>query len=201
MKRLPLPLALVLILTGFVWFHADIARSQQPPVGAGYWFAGLQSDGDPWKWRCPYPLEVQINWGGFSDENRLTIRSAFTHATQWSGHSIDFQGRTFDEPNQAEPGRIVVYERPFNDPPQPKATGFTDLYINDGTIRGAIIVLNSTYQAGWYPNLFKRTLWHEVGHVMGLAHYQSDDSTMASWEPLDYYDNGTRAGLNRVGGC
>lgn len=194
MRRL---LACLLALTiAHAWWAVDTADAGQPPPGAGYWYAGIGPSGGPWRWRCPYPVEVQVNWQGLSDAQRAWIRESFERATGWSGHSLDLQGRTFDEPNEAEPGRVVVRMRPFDDPPRPDASGYTDLRVIEGHIRGALILFNRDFD---FNGRFENTARHEVGHALGLAHYQADDVTMASWAPLDHYDDRTRNGLRAVG--
>ncbi len=164
------------------------------------------SNGQPVGWGCAtvhYRIDVSgipnLAWGQH-------IHDAFRAASAATGIPVHYDGRlpagyAASHGWQTSPGDPVwVGYKPFDDPPI-NSSGFTEPTFSGNHISGGELWLNTLWR--WTRTNHKQTLWHEVGHLFGLAHpVDSTNQVMGVHSPPYQYGDllGFR-GLRRPSNC
>lgn len=131
------------------------------------------SNGQPVGWGCAtvhYRIDVSgmpsLAWGQH-------IHDAFRAASTATGIPVHYDGRlpagyAATHGWQSSPGDPVwVGYKPFDDPPD-ASSGFTEPTFSGNRITGGEIWFNTLWR--WTRTNHKQAVWHEVGHLFGLAH-------------------------------
>ncbi len=97
------------------------------------------------------------------------INAAFHDASIYTGIKVKYDGVWPHNRQHQDDGDPVLIS--FRSEPGFTKLGYTEPAIRNGKIVGGTILINPIIK-NYYPNVYKRIIYHEVGHIFGLPHSQ-----------------------------
>lgn len=129
--------------------------------------SAAQTESTAARWNPCKPIHYVIDPTSGPRDPYTYIHEAFRAASRATNIPVKYDGIWQHGRSHSDSGDpVLVY---FKAEPNFYQLGYTEPAIENGQIVGGVVQINPRIK-NYYPNVYRKVMYHEIGHVFGLPH-------------------------------